>query len=69
VVFLGVLGDDFHSPCVCEQWKLEDAPVTLILCSDNILPHSGLEWSDFNPTKGKPNLRSIDFKYLSISFT
>lgn len=34
-------------------------------------PHSssGLRWSIFNPIKGKPNSRSIDFKFLSISFT
>lgn len=30
---------------------------------------SGLEWSVFNPIKGKPNSRSIDFKFLSICFT
>lgn len=29
----------------------------------------GLEWSVFNPITGKPNLRSIDFKFLSICFT
>lgn len=29
---------------------------------------SGLQWSVFNPIKGKSNSRSIDFKFLSISF-
>ena len=34
-------------------------------------PHfsSGLEWSIFNSIKRKPNPKSIDFKFLSISFT
>lgn len=56
------------TPSVCECLEVMRHTNHLEAASS---PHSssGLEWSIFNSIKGKPNPKSIDFKFLSISFT
>lgn len=54
------------TPSVCECLEVMRHTNHLEAASS---PHSssGLEWSIFNSIKEKPNPKSIDFKFLSIS--